>query len=566
MSRSRPRSGALALLIAAGAFAVQPHLSAGNTTQPPFAAYLPIAHHMPATRWQGSRPGLSPTERAYFLAASPAYDTDGALFVQTTSGVYRSPDRALSWQLLQPSPGDDFTPAGLLISPAFTQDGVMFSAWSNTISQTARLYRTTDAGQHWALIWQPDALLAVALSPNFAADQTLLAAGDSNLIYRSTDGGETWRLSNVGIEEWYIARAFAFSPDFAGDGVVFLAGFGELYRSSDGGVTWQTVPGAHSPHYGLAVSPDFARDGIALAAYREIEGSGLFPESGVFRTTNGGATWAWSGTGLPGYYEPHPGPIAFRPDFQTSGLVYVAERGTAFLGPRRVYRSADGGQTWQALPPPPDAAAHDVLAMNDGWVYLANDAGVWRYQDTCHDLILNGGMERNEAWSFVGARPPAYANERARSGLRSIRAGIVAGPPVYSYSDARQWVTLPPSSTLASATLRLWRLSRSTEATALAGLPESTPGAGKLDNGVLPAGALAGDLQYILIVHPNATYRWLLRERANRSTWEMSAHDLSSYAGQTIAVQFGVYNDSAGGITAMYVDDVTLTVCRQSGE
>lgn len=566
MSRFRARIRLLAPLIAAGAFAFHPHLSAGNTAQPPFATYLPIAHNTPNTLWQGSRPGINPTDRAYFLAASPGYDTDGTVFVQTTTGVYRSPDRAANWQLVQPSPGDDFTPAGLLVSPAFAQDGVMFSAWGYSASQRARLYRTTDAGQNWELIWQPGALFAVALSPNFAADQMLLAAGDSNFIYRSIDSGATWQLSNTGIEEWYIARQFAFSPNFATDRLVFLAGYGALYRSSDGGANWEALPGAHSPHYGVAVSPDFARDGIALVAYREIEGSGLFPESGIFRTTNGGATWAWSGTGLPGYYEPHPGPLAFRPDFHTSGLVYAADRGTAFLGPRMVYRSADGGQTWQALPPPPDAAAHDVLAMNDGWVYLASDAGVWRYQATCYDLILNGGMERNEAWSFVGALPPAYANERARSGLRSIRAGIVAGPPVYSYSDARQWVTLPPSNTLASATLRLWRLSRSTETTSLTALPESTPGAGRLDNGVLPAGALAGDLQYILIVHPNATYRWLLRERANRSTWEMSAHDLKSYAGQTIAVQFGVYNDSAGGVTAMYVDDVTLTVCRRNGK
>ncbi len=563
MSRSLARIRALALLIAAGAFALQPHPSTGNTAHPPFAAYLPVARYTPNTRWQGRRPADDPADRAYFLAASPTYATDGTLFVQTTTGVYLSQNRAVTWQRLQPSPGDDFTPAGLAISPAFAQDGVMFSAWHNTAGQSAHLYRSTDAGQNWELIWQPDALFAVALSPNFAADQTLLAAGASNFIYRSANAGTVWQLSNTGIEAWYIARQFAFSPNFANDRVVFLAGYGALYRSSDGGATWEALFGAHSPHYGVAVSPAFAHDGVVLAAYREIEGSGLFPESGIFRTTNGGNTWAWSGTGLPGYYEPHPGPLAFRPDFQANGMVYVADRGTAFMGPRQVYRSADSGQTWQALPPPPDAAAHDLLAMEDGWVYLASDAGVWRYRDTCYDLALNGDMERDMAWSFVGGLPATYANEAAHSGLRAIRAGIVAGPPVYSYSDARQWVTLPPSNTLASATLRLWRLSRSTEATSLTALPESTPGAGKLDNGVLPAGALAGDLQYILIVRPDATYGWLLRERANRSTWEMSAHDLSSYAGQTIAVQFGVYNDNAGGITAMYVDDVTLTVCRR---
>ncbi len=530
----------------------------------PFAAYLPIAQSGPtmSNGWQGGRPGNAPAESAYFLAASPGYLNDSTLFVQTTTGVYRSQDRAIRWLQLQPSPGDDFQPAGLLISPAFAQDGVMLSAWRGAAGQPARLYRTTNAGLDWDLIWQPGALFAIALSPNFAADHTLLAAGESNLIYRSADAGVTWQISNAGIEEWYIAMRFAFSPNFATDRTVFLAGYGALYRSTDGGATWQPLLEAHSPHFGVGVSPAFARDGIVLVAYREIEGSGLFPESGIFRTTNGGSAWAWSGAGLPGFYEPHPGPLAFRPDFETSGLVYVADRGTAFMGPRQAYRSADGGQTWQALPPPPDTAAHDLLAMDDGWVYLASDAGVWRYQDLCYDLILNGNMESNTGWSFVGGLPAAYTSGQAHAGARSIRAGIVSGRPVFSYSDARQWVTLPASNTLASAMLRLWRLSRSTEAaTSLLALTEPAPGAGRLDNGVLPAGALAGDLQYLLIVRPDASYRWLLRERANRSEWRISEHDLSSYAGQTIAVQFGVYNDNAGGITAMHVDDVTLTVC-----
>ncbi|MGQ9813629.1 MAG: hypothetical protein ACUVR3_00505 [Candidatus Roseilinea sp.] len=184
---------------------------------------------------------------------------------------------------------------------------------------------------------------------------------------------------------------------------------------------------------------------------------------------------------------------------------------------------------------------------DDGWVYLASDAGVWRYRDTCHNLIVNSEMESNTGWSFVGGLPAAYTSGQAHTGARSIRAGIVSGRPVFSYSDARQWVTLPARDTLASATLRLWRLSRSTETTtSLLALTEPIPGAGKLDNGVLPAGALAGDLQYILVVRPDATFRCLLRERANRATWEISAHDLSTYAGQTIAVQFGVYNDNAG--------------------
>lgn len=562
-SRARQRAQLPALVIIAGVLAAPPYPLIEHSTHVTSSAYLPLVVNLPFTRWQGGRPGADASDHAWFLAAGPNYLTDGVVYVQTTTGVYRSPDRAVSWQRIQALPGDDLRPAGLVVSPSFDRDGVLFSAWGHANGQSARLYRSTNGGHDWELIWEPPALRALAISPNFAGDQTLFAAGDSNTIYRSVDSGATWQLANGGIEEGYIARRFAVSPNFAQDRTIFVAGYGALYRSVDRGSSWQPMYDAHGPHYGLAVSPAFAQDGLVLAAYREIEGSGLFPESGIFRTTNGGDTWAWSGAGLPGSYEPYPGSIAFRSDFATTGLVYVADSGTDFLGPRQVYRSADGGQTWRALPPPPNAPAHDLLAMADGWIYVASDAGVWRYHESCYDRIVNGNMEHNTGWSFVGGLPAGYSSQYARSGVRSIRAGIVSGPPIYSYSDARQWVTLPSSRTLTSATLRLWRLSRSTETPLTLTSGEPAPGTGRLENGVLPAGALAGDLQYILIVRPDATYRWLLRERANRSTWEMSTHDVSSYAGQTIAVQFGVYNDAAGGITAMYVDDVTLTVCLQ---
>ena len=37
--------------------------------------------------------------------------------------------------------------------------------------------------------------------------------------------------------------------------------------------------------------------------------------------------------------------------------------------------------------------------------------------------------------------------------------------------------------------------------------------------------------------------------------------DLHVYAGQQIMLQWDTYNDGTGGMTAMYVDDVTLQAC-----
>ncbi len=50
--------------------------------------------------------------------------------------------------------------------------------------------------------------------------------------------------------------------------------------------------------------------------------------------------------------------------------------------------------------------------------------------------------------------------------------------------------------------------------------------------------------------------------RNDSQVWTNVQFDLHDYAGDTILLQWGTYNDGGGGITAMYVDDVTLQACH----
>ena len=45
-------------------------------------------------------------------------------------------------------------------------------------------------------------------------------------------------------------------------------------------------------------------------------------------------------------------------------------------------------------------------------------------------------------------------------------------------------------------------------------------------------------------------------------SWLYFNFNLLTYAGDSIYIHFGTYNDGYGGITAMYVDDAELEVCR----
>ena len=53
----------------------------------------------------------------------------------------------------------------------------------------------------------------------------------------------------------------------------------------------------------------------------------------------------------------------------------------------------------------------------------------------------------------------------------------------------------------------------------------------------------------------------LLWQLDDNREWTYHEFDLSPWAGETIKLHFGVYNDGVGGVTGMYVDDVSLLIC-----
>ena len=176
----------------------------------------------------------------------------------------------------------------------------------------------------------------------------------------------------------------------------------------------------------------------------------------------------------------------------------------------------------------------------------------------CTQLVINGDMEADMAW--VKPTTPAtavYTTNAAHSGDRSIRIGIINGTNREAYSSAYQQLTIP--NTTITATLTFWLYPVSTGTLALPDQAELLPG---LTDGQLPT-APTNDAQYALILDSNNnTLATLLWTRQNSQAWQQHTYDLSAYAGQTIRILFGVYNNGTGGITGMYLDDVSLDACR----
>jgi photosystem II stability/assembly factor-like uncharacterized protein len=194
-------------------------------------------------------------ERVRSLAISPDHANDRVLYAGTVVGVYASTDGGRRWEAVGPlmdaaAEGRE-TDAGahVAISPAYREDGTVFAGTDSG------LFVTRDAGRSWAEVTAApltasSRIEAVAVSPDFASDRTVLVSTRERGLLRSTDGGTTFRA--VGTELFESNRLVAdfnnptsapiqFSPTFATDRTIFAYAQTDVVRSTDGGDSWEVL-------------------------------------------------------------------------------------------------------------------------------------------------------------------------------------------------------------------------------------------------------------------------------------------------------------------------------------
>ena len=122
----------------------------------------------------------------------------------------------------------------------------------------------------------------------------------------------------------------------------------------------------------------------------------------------------------------------------------------------------------------------------------------------------------------VTVHTAGYSTQIVHSGLRSLRTGIYGTPDIYSYSSGYQEVLIPAGAS--GATLSFWWYPISAEgpmAVAAGGAPDPAL-VQAVVAGTLPAGVLAGDVQYVVLVDPPSgdILQTLLWTRSNAQTWQ----------------------------------------------
>jgi photosystem II stability/assembly factor-like uncharacterized protein len=271
---------------------------------------------------------------------------DGALYLATPVGIYRSDDDGATWMSRS-----DGLPAAAVLSVAIAPSNpqVLYASIDG-----AGLYRSNDGGRTWVRT-----RLEVPSAPGILVDPAdpdhLFIRAAYQRVYESRDGGETWRTPWDGLDLSTEIIALGWGPD--APSVLYAAGAEALYRSVNGGQSWQPMAAELSGQTVFQVAVD-ARDPKRLYAGAT---------KGAYLSRDDGATWAPWGRGLE---DVTVAALAFHPTRPQEVFAGSRYRG--------VYRSQDGGETWQPAGLEGASVYRLVVAAGGRWLIAVADRGVWR--------------------------------------------------------------------------------------------------------------------------------------------------------------------------------------------
>jgi photosystem II stability/assembly factor-like uncharacterized protein len=328
-------------------------------------------------------------------------------FGATGGGVWKTEDGGLNWKCVS----DGFFRTGSVGAIAVSEydPNVIYAGMGEApirgnVSHGDGIYKSTDAGKTWKHIGLADTsqISRVRIHPRnpdlayVAALGHVYGPNEDRGVFRTSDGGKTW-------ERILFRNAKTGAIDLALDAsnprIIYAAlweagrtpysltsggpGSG-LFKSTDGGATWTEIsrykglPQGVLGKIGVTVSP--AAPDRVWAIVEAVDG-------GVFRSDDGGLSWlrvnddrrlrqrAW-------YYS------RIYADPKDAETVYVLNTG--------FYRSTDGGKTYAAIRVP-HGDNHDL------WIDPGNPQRMINSNDGGANVTTNGGL----SWTAQDNQPTA---------------------------------------------------------------------------------------------------------------------------------------------------------------
>lgn len=181
-------------------------------------------------------------------------------------------------------------------------------------------------------------------------NQRVVGYGDG--IYKTEDGGKSWK--NMGLKNSEHIGRIAIDP--TNSDIVYVAAYGPvwssggergIYKTTDGGKTWKQVlfVSEHTGFNEVMVDPRHPNIVYASAHQRQRKvftyvGGG--PESAMYKSTDGGATWNKMMNGIPGG---DLGRISINYSPANPDVLYCVVEATEGKG--GTFKSTDRGASWE---------------------------------------------------------------------------------------------------------------------------------------------------------------------------------------------------------------------------
>jgi photosystem II stability/assembly factor-like uncharacterized protein len=322
-------------------------------------------------------------------------------------------------------------------------------AWlRNSVSIGDGVYKSTDGGENWINVGLKDTehIAKIEVDPTNGNNVLVCATGhlwddnDERGVYKSTDGGKTWKKVLAGVNGSSGCALLAMSRqeqkaiyasmwDFRRQGWTFRSGGpgSGLFKSTDGGDQWTEINDSNAK--GLPAKP-WGRVAIAVAPSRpQVVYANVEAEKGrgLYRSDDGGATWT---KGDASNY------MVWRPFYFGNLTVDPKNENKIFKPDLGLLLSTDGGKSFSTVSEGGHGDFHDIWInpMNPNIVIAGDDGGLWRSEDGgnrwkhqmnlpvsqfYHVSVDNsdpyhvyGGLQDNSSWVGDSSYPGGITNSR----------------------------------------------------------------------------------------------------------------------------------------------------------
>ncbi|WP_034092401.1 WD40/YVTN/BNR-like repeat-containing protein [Streptacidiphilus albus] len=287
------------------------------------------------------------------------------------------------------------------------------ATWQEPTRAAVRFPESTGASLE--RVWQ--------LQPAGPEEPDVVYAGtEPAALFRSTDGGETFSLLE---SLWRHPQRERWAAGFGGQGMhtvlvdprdarrlTVAVSTGGVYRSSDGGDSWAPSNTGVEARFQPNTPPEFGQC-VHKVAVDAVDPSRMYLQNhgGVYRSDDDGGSWQPIDAGLPADFG---FAVATHPRRANTAYVFPLVADVERLPPNhrcRVYRTEDAGETWQpldkGLPESPHygVVLRDALCTDDAdpvGVYFGNRNGE-----------VYGSSDEGDSWRLLTEHLPSVLCVRA---------------------------------------------------------------------------------------------------------------------------------------------------------